>query len=152
MALIVRSHDMLSILAIAAFAALASPPLLAADAASPPDARYLKDRANCESGHTDEDRATCLKEAGAAQVERKHHTLDNNGSMGQNATERCDVLPPKQKVDCMARIDGPSKANQRVTTTGSVAGGGTLTETTTTIPGRITVIPAPAPRASGTAP
>jgi hypothetical protein len=34
-------------------------------------------------------------------------TLDNSGSPVANATDRCNVLPAKDKADCLARIVGP---------------------------------------------
>ncbi|MEO8835570.1 MAG: hypothetical protein ABI364_02400 [Caldimonas sp.] len=101
---------------------------------------YLKDRANCDAGRTAEDRATCLKEAGAAAEERKRHALDNNGSLRQNAIDRCNIVAPKDKADCLARIEGSTQPNQRTTTSGSVAGGGVLRQTTTTTVGTPTVI------------
>jgi hypothetical protein len=143
-----RRSRTLAALAVAALAgAFASPVALAADAsASPANAHYVKERADCEAGRTAEDKATCLKEAGAAQVERKRHTLDNSGTPVANATDRCNVVPAKDKADCLARVLGPLKSNQTVTTTGSVAGGGMIKETTTTTPGAIIVIqPAPPP-------
>lgn len=146
-----RHRRTLAALAVAALAgAFASSGALAADAtASPANARYVKERADCEAGRTAEDKATCLKEAGAAQVERKRHTLDNSGTPVANATDRCNVLPRKDKADCLARVLGPVKSNQTVTTTGSVAGGGMIKETTTTTPGAIYIIqpatPASAP-------
>ena len=138
----------LTALAVATLAgAFAGPGAFAADAAaSSPNALYVKERADCEAGRTAEDKATCLKEAGAAQVERKRHTLDNSGTPVMNATDRCNVLPAKDKADCLARVLGPVKSNQTVTTTGSVAGGGVIKETTTTTPGATIVItPAPTP-------
>ena len=109
-------------------------------------ARYLKERAACETGNTHQDKATCLKEAGAALDEKKKGKLDNSGSPVANATERCNLLPAKDKADCLARITGPQGANQRVTTSGSVEGGGVIKETTTTTPGAVIVIqPAPTP-------
>jgi hypothetical protein len=145
----------LSFLAAAAIVgSLTSPALFAQDPAAPgtapmtPQQRYLKDRANCDAGRTAEDRATCLREAGAALEERKRHTLDNGGSPMANATDRCNALPAKDKADCMARVLGPVAPNQRVTTSGSVAGGGVIRETTTTTPGAVIVVvpePAPAP-------
>ena len=138
-------------LAVAALASALSAPAFAADSAtSEANARYLKERADCEAGRTAEDKATCLKEAGAAQEERKRKTLDNSGSPVANATDRCNVMPAKDKADCLARVLGPIKPNQTVTTSGSVAGGGVIKETTTTTPGAIIVIqPAPpAPPAS----
>jgi hypothetical protein len=134
--------------ALALGAALASPAALAAGKAKSTgsDAQYLKDRADCDNGRTAEDRATCLKEAGAALQERRRNGLTNNGSAMQNATDRCNVVPAKDKADCMARILGPASPNQTVTTSGSVAGGGVVRETTTIIPGSVTVItPAPEP-------
>jgi len=141
----------LSLVAAAAFVgALASPSAFAADsAADASNARYLKDRADCEAGRTAEDRTTCLKEAGAAQEERKRHRLDNSGTPQQNAIERCNVLFAKDKVDCLARVQGPTSPNQSVTTSGSVAGGGVIKETTTTTPGAIIVVPlTPVPSAT----
>ena len=109
-------------------------------------ARYLKERAACEAGATQQDKATCLKEAGAALDEKKKGKLDNSGSPVANATDRCNLLPAKDKADCLARVTGPQSANQRVTTSGSVEGGGVIKETTTTTPGAVIVIqPAPTP-------
>ncbi len=121
-------------------AGYAAEPAHAADAASAAKSTYLKERADCESGRTAEDRATCLKEAGAAQDERKRNRLDNAGSMRQNAIERCNSVAPKDKSDCLARIEGPSKSNQTTTTSGSVAGGGVIRETTTTTTGQPTIV------------
>ena len=118
-----------------------------------PQAHYLQDRAACDAGRTAEDRATCLKEAGAALKERKRHQLDNNGSPVANATDRCSALPDKEKADCIARVVGPVSPNQRVTTSGSVAGGGVIKETTTTTPGAvIVVVPDSVPTTSPMAP
>ena len=118
-------------------------------AASAAKSIYLKERADCEAGRTAEDRATCLKEAGAAQEERKRNSLDNAGSIRQNAIDRCNTVAPKDKADCLARIEGPSQPNQKTTTSGSVAGGGILRETTTTTTGQPTIVVVPgAPAAS----
>ena len=134
--------------AVAAFvAALATSPARAADPAPAAAAKstYAKERADCDAGRTAEDRATCLKEAGAAQEERKRSRLDNTGSMRQNAIDRCNALSGKDKTDCMARIDGPMSADQQTTTSGSVAGGGVLRETkTTTVGTPVVVVPTPA--------
>ena len=109
-------------------------------------ARYAKERAACETGNTHQDKATCLKEAGAALDEKKKGKLDNSGSPVANATDRCNVLPAKDKADCLARIVGPQSPNQRVTISGSVEGGGVIRETTTTTPGGLIIItPAPVP-------
>ena len=130
-------------LAVGIAAGISSASAYAADAASAAKSTYTKERADCDAGRTAEDRATCLKEAGAAQVERKRNTLDNTGSMRQNAIDRCNTVAPKDKADCLARIEGPMQTNQRTTTSGSVAGGGVLRETTTTTTGQPTVIVIP---------
>ena len=137
------------LIAVGVAAGYAAPPAHAADAAaSAAKSTYLKDRADCEAGRTAEDRATCLKEAGAAQDERKRNRLDNTGSMRQNAIDRCNAVAPKDKADCLARIEGPSQTNQKTTTSGSVAGGGIIRETTTTTTGQPTIVVVPPPAAS----
>lgn len=122
-----------------------------AHAADPAASRsvYAQERADCEAGRTQQDRATCLKEAGAAAGERKRNGLANPGSARENAVERCKALPTKDRADCLARVEGPSSANQQVTTSGSVGGGGVIRETKTTITGpAATAEAAPGPAAS----
>jgi len=132
------------LIAVGAAAGYAASPAYAADvAAAAARSSYSKERADCEAGRTAEDRATCLREAGAAQDERKRNQLDNAGSARQNAIERCNLVAAKDKADCLARIEGPSKPNQSTTTSGSVAGGGVIRETTTTTTGQPTVIVIP---------
>jgi hypothetical protein len=129
------------LIAVGVAAGYASAPAHAADSdAAAAKSTYTKERADCEAGRTAEDRATCLREAGAAQQERKRNQLDNTGSARQNAIERCNLVAPKDKSDCLARIEGPNKPNQTTTTSGSVAGGGIIRETTTTTTGQPTVI------------
>ena len=140
------SNRTLAGFAVAAFvAALAASPARAADPAPAAAAKstYAKDRADCDAGRTAEDRATCLKEAGAAQEERKRSRLDNTGSMRQNAVDRCNALSGKDKTDCLARIEGPMSPDQKTMTSGSVAGGGVFRETkTTTVGTPVVVVPA----------
>ena len=132
------------LIAVGAAAGYAASPAYAADVAdAAAKSGYSKERADCEAGRTAEDRATCLREAGAAQDERKRNQLDNAGSARQNAIERCNLVAAKDKADCLARIEGPSKPNQSTTTSGSVAGGGVIRETTTTTTGQPTVIVIP---------
>ena len=137
------------LIVVGAAATYAASPAQAADAAAAAAAKstYAKERADCEAGRTAEDRATCLREAGAAEQERKRNQLDNAGSARQNAIERCNLVAAKDKADCLARIEGPSQANQTTTTSGSVSGGGVVRETKTTTTGQPTVVilPAPAP-------
>jgi hypothetical protein len=137
------------LIVVGAAATYAAAPAHAADAAAPAaKSTYAKDRADCDAGRTAEDRATCLKEAGAAEQERKRNQLDNAGSARQNAIERCNTVAAKDKADCLARIEGPSKPNQTTTTSGSVSGGGVIRETKTTTTGEPTVVILPAPAAA----
>ena len=108
----------------------------AAPAENPsPDARYRSDRAVCLSGQSNQDRATCLKEAGAARDEaRRHHLNDAQASYQQNALARCSNLPAGDKVDCQRRIQGDGSVS------GSVRDGGLTREVTT-----ITSPPLPVP-------
>ena len=80
----------------------------------------------CTDGTSSEDRATCMKEAGAAKAEAQRGQLtDAPGAYDQNALQRCDALPASDKEACRLRIMGAG------TTSGSVAGGGVIREVTT---------------------
>jgi len=144
-----RSHQLTMLTVAAAVAgAFATTAVFAAEPVASNDAKdlYLKEKANCEAGNTTQDKATCMKEAGAALDQKKKGKLDNSGSPAANATDRCNALPQKDRADCLARIVGPAGPNQRVTGSGSVEGGGMMKETTTTTPGSVIVIqPAPPP-------
>ena len=84
------------------------------------------------SGQSNQDRATCLKEAGAALAEaRRGNLASGKGQLRENRMDRCNVLTGDEKVDCVARMRGEG------TTEGSVEAGGILRE-------KVTVVPAPA--------
>ena len=116
----------------------------AAAASSPANAaqtRYQQDRALCLSGMSNQDRATCLKEAGAARAEAQKGGLgDGSEPYADNQRKRCAQLPGSQRQDCLARMQGQGNIS------GSVAGGGLLRETVTAVPAA--AAPAPAPAAS----
>jgi len=133
----IRIHTPLAVARLATVAALGAASLLLSPAWA--DSQYQQDRANCMSGSSGQDRATCMKEAAAAQHERRQGGVDTYGGHSRNAVARCEAMPAADRADCMARITGKTSTNRRVKTTGSVAGGGILRETTTT-----TVVPAPA--------
>ena len=145
----VRGHHLTLLTVAAAVAgAFATTTAFAAEPVASNDAKalYLKEKAACEAGNTTQDKATCLKEAGAALDQKRKGKLDNSGSPVANATDRCNALPAKDRADCVARIVGPLSPNQKVTASGSVEGGGMIKETTTTTPGAVIVIqPAPTP-------
>jgi hypothetical protein len=111
------------------------------------DAQYESDVARCNSGQTNQDRATCLKEAGASQVERRRNGLSNPTDSQSNATARCNALPAAQRQDCLTQMSGQGST----TVQGSVQGGGVLRETVIPVapgsPGSSTTSPQPAPLA-----
>jgi hypothetical protein len=94
-------------------------------------ARYEKDRAACNSGQSNQDRATCLREAGAALQEAKRgHLADGQTSYEKNQTIRCDSLKGDDRDDCLRRMHGEG------TVSGSVEGGGVYRELRTTVPAK----------------
>lgn len=103
-------------------------PALAADSRASASAleHYRHERAVCNSGRSNQDRATCLKEAGAALAEARRGALGagDGTRYTDNALERCKALPQADRQDCVARIE-------QGTQSGSVAGGGILLERVT---------------------
>ena len=94
------------------------------------ESNYQRERASCLNGTSNEDRTTCLKEAGAALAEARKGRLDEpNKNFKQNATERCELQSGDDRDACMARMKGKG-----VTTEGSVESGGVLREMRTTTP------------------
>lgn len=87
-----------------------------------------QERQNCMDGKTNQDRATCLREAGAAKQEANRGNLRDTGDYNKNASKRCDTLPPDQKADCERRSMGEGSVS------GSVGGGGVVRELVTPIP------------------
>jgi hypothetical protein len=82
----------------------------------------------CMTGKTQQDQATCLREARNAQADKKRGVLDNAGAQfDANAKARCDVLAGEEKAACEARLMGYGS------TTGSVAAGGVLREVETVV-------------------
>ena len=107
---------------------------IASEAASAASTRYQQDRAACMNGQSNQDRSTCLKEAGAAYAEAKRGGLEVTGSTGGadartgNAQQRCINLPIDESKDCMARMQGAG------TVSGTAASGGILRELVTVTP------------------
>ena len=90
-----------------------------------------------------QDRAACIREAGAARAEAKRGRLREGGSpdYAANALARCKLHPPAERAECEARVRGSGDTSIE----GSVLGGGLLRETQTVIPAPAPA-PAPAPR------
>jgi hypothetical protein len=109
-------------------AALGCASALAAPKTGPADAlaRYQQERAVCTSGQSNQDRATCLREAGAAFAEAKRDGLgDGAAPYVRNAGQRCERLPDEDRRACVARMQGQG------TTSGSAAAGGIYRELVT---------------------
>lgn len=89
---------------------------------------YQKEVNACMTGRTQQDQATCLREAQNAQADKKRGVLDNaGGAYDANAAARCEVLTGEEKAACQARVVGFGS------TTGSVAAGGVLREVETVV-------------------
>lgn len=98
---------------------------IAANPSKSTTSRYQAERAACISGQSNQDRATCLKEAGAALMEsRKGRLNGNSDTYDQNALNRCQSLPANDRDACQSRIKGEGA------TSGSVESGGILRELT----------------------
>ena len=123
-----------STLSFFAAAFLATSGFLAAPAAMAQapgsEARMQKERAVCDG--IQQDRAACLREAGAARQEagRDGLTTPGAGREDANALARCREQPAADRADCEARLRGGA----RTTTEGSVMGGGVIRETVTPLP------------------
>ena len=112
-------------------AAIFSSSAFAASTASDVDAQYKKDMAVCNSGQSNQSKATCVREAGAAREEARRNRLNDAIPQSQyekNALNRCNELPGKDKDECIARM-------KQGTVSGSVEGGGVIRELRTTVPG-----------------
>jgi hypothetical protein len=90
---------------------------------------YQSERAVCLSGQSNEDRATCLKEAGAALQEARRANLGTarDDQLAQNRTERCQAVPSADRADCVRRANGEGIMS------GSVQQGGILRELTSPV-------------------
>ncbi|MFS2207133.1 hypothetical protein [Variovorax sp. Varisp36] len=112
-----------------------------ASAASPRGAAasgtYQQELAVC--GHNEQDRAACIREAGAARLEAARGGLTSAPDYRANALARCGLQQqPDDRAACEARVLG-SSGNSTASVDGSVMGGGVIRESVTTI-----VMPAPA--------
>ncbi|MDQ0015929.1 hypothetical protein J2W23_004330 [Variovorax boronicumulans] len=99
---------------------------------------YQQELAVC--GHNQQDRAACIREAGAARQEAARGGLTGAPDYRANALARCGLQQsPGDRRDCEARVLGGA-GNTSASVEGSVMGGGVIRESVTTI-----VMPAPTP-------
>ena len=123
-----NNHQGIAVLAAALCLATA-----AAAAVNPVEAqaqrRYRQERADCTSGHSHQDRATCLKEAGAAYQEARRGGLTNEpaSKLAANATRRCEAQPAEDREACVRRITEPGNRE------GSSEAGGLIRHSETTV-------------------
>ncbi|WP_443114591.1 hypothetical protein [Herbaspirillum seropedicae] len=91
---------------------------------------YQQQVAACKNGSSSEDRATCLREAGAARQAASRGNLTDPGAaqLKENAMKRCEGLPQSDRIDCEKRVNGEGRVE------GSVSEGGILRETVTIVP------------------
>lgn len=89
---------------------------------------YQQEVQACMSGRTQQDQATCLKEARNAQADKRRGVLDTQGDLQANAMARCSVFPVgEDRAACSARMQGHGRID------GSVAGGGLIREVETVV-------------------
>ena len=93
-------------------------------------ARYQADRAACVNGESNQDRTTCLREAGAALREAKRGQLAeaDERQYDQNRLIRCNPLPSEDREDCVRRMNGEGIIR------GSVEEGGIYRELSRPVP------------------
>jgi len=101
-----------------------------AGASSEAQQRYRDERAACMNGASNQDRATCLREAGAALQESRRDRLARGTTreLGANRMQRCDALPDQDRGDCQMRMNGQGS------TSGSAMQGGILRELERPVP------------------
>ncbi len=107
--------------------ALAAGPNASADA----QARYKQDMADCKSGNSNQDMATCRLEARNALADAKRGGPSATPeTQRQNAMRRCEAHQGDDRKACEARMMGGGSAE------GSISGGGVLRESVTVTPGK----------------
>lgn len=123
-----------ALLAVGAATAQVATSSVSADAAFPGAAmidssgNYQAEVQACNSGATQQDRATCLEEARNSAAEKRRGRLEAYGNHEQNALARCDVHQAgEDRAACRARVMGMGDVE------GSVAGGGLLREVETVV-------------------
>ncbi|RYY92787.1 MAG: hypothetical protein EOO24_28225 [Comamonadaceae bacterium] len=78
-------------------------------------------------GHNQQDRAACIREAGAARQAAARGDLSTPPDYRANAMARCARQEASDRASCEARVQGAG----RTTVEGSVMGGGLIYETVT---------------------
>lgn len=94
--------------------------------------RYQQERSFCMSGKSQQDQATCLKEAGAAYQEARRGRLTvEAGRYQQNQRLRCNAhQDADDREDCLRRMRGEGTVSR------SFEGGSVYRELRTTVPAK----------------
>ena len=117
-----------AVVALTAMAQIASAQIASGTTGIDATGNASSEMAACNSGQTQQDRETCMKEVRNANAEKRAGKLDNaGGQFGANAAQRCGVLTGEDKIACEARVLGIGNAQ------GSVAGGGVIREVETVV-------------------
>ena len=124
------------IFALLALSGLATTTIATAARGDGGGSTYQQEIAVC--GHNQQDRAACIREAGAARQAASRGGLTSAPDYRANAVARCGLQPPAERADCEARVLG-SAGNIRSNVDGSVMGGGVIRESVST---RVVNIPA----------
>ena len=77
--------------------------------------------------HIQQDRAACIREAGAAREEARRGGLTGAPDYLANALARCSLQPPSDRIACEQRVRGTGMTSFD----GSILGGGVIRETVT---------------------
>lgn len=132
-----KSNTRSMIFALLAISGLASTTIASAAGPRGDASIYQQEVSVC--GHNQQDRAACIREAGAARQAAARGGLTGAPDYRANALARCGLQPPSDRADCEARVLG-SMGNTDSRVEGSVMGGGVIRESVTTV-----VMPAPRP-------
>ncbi|MBI5275090.1 MAG: hypothetical protein HY854_01400 [Burkholderiales bacterium] len=102
-------------------ALLVAAPAAAGTASAAAQELYRQERAACFNGTSNQDRATCLKEAGAAlqEARRGNNETAAEAQLARNRVARCAKLPAPDRDECVMRMS-------QGTATGSALQGGVL--------------------------
>ena len=124
----VTCFGFVAVVALTATAHIASAQVAAGTTGIDATGNASSEMASCNSGQTQQDRETCMKEVRNANADKRAGKLDNaGGQFDANAAQRCGVLTGEDKIACEARVLGIGS------TQGSVAGGGVLREVETAV-------------------
>ena len=124
MRMVLASIGIASLLAVTAAGAQIAAGTTGIDASG----SYKKEVQSCLSGLSQQDQATCLREANNARAEKSNREPANtNSDLTANATSRCNALTGEDKAACTARVLGYGSES------GSVAGGGVLSKVETVV-------------------